>query len=217
LYYHQDGLGTVTELTDINGSVAKAYAYDAYGNLLESPGTVEQPYTYTGREYDSESGLYFYRARYYDAGMGRFLQKDPVGLRGGINIYRYASNNPAKWRDPVGLWDFGNTFDAISNVFSVAGDGEYYGAAIGGGIGAIAGSPAGPPGVVGGAVFGSVVGGLIGFGFDGRCAGVLNCNEVVPLAGDYPKYGSCPIQDIPNGANHPSYTLSDTDYRNGPL
>ena len=117
----------------------------------------------------------------------------------------------------MGLWDFGNTFDAISNVFSVAGDGEYYGAAIGGGIGAIAGTPAGPPGVIAGAVLGGVVGGVIGFGFDGRCAGVLNCNEVVPLAGDYPKYGSCPIQDIPNGANHPSYTLSDTDYRNGPL
>ena len=54
LYYHQDGLGTVTELTDINGSVAKAYAYDAYGNILESPGTVEQPYTYTGREFDQK-------------------------------------------------------------------------------------------------------------------------------------------------------------------
>ena len=48
-YYHQDGLGTVTELTDSNGAVAKAYAYDAYGNILESPGTIEQPYTHTGR------------------------------------------------------------------------------------------------------------------------------------------------------------------------
>jgi YD repeat-containing protein len=67
LYYHQDGLGTVTELTDTNGSVVKAYAYDAYGNLLESPGTVEQPYAYTGREFDAESGLYYYRVRYYDA------------------------------------------------------------------------------------------------------------------------------------------------------
>ena len=46
--------------------MAKAYAYDAYGNLLDSPGTVEQPYTYTGREFDSEAGLYYYRARYYD-------------------------------------------------------------------------------------------------------------------------------------------------------
>lgn len=49
LFYHQDGLGIVTELTDSTGSVAKAHAYDAYGNILDSLGTVNQPYTYTGR------------------------------------------------------------------------------------------------------------------------------------------------------------------------
>lgn len=65
-FYHQDGLGTVTELTDSAGVVAKAYAYDAYGNLVDQTGTLEQPYTYTGREFDSESGLMYYRARYYD-------------------------------------------------------------------------------------------------------------------------------------------------------
>ena len=86
-YYHQDGLGTVTELTDSAGATSKAYAYDAYGNILDSLGTLEQPYTYTGREFDSESGLYYYRARYYDAGTGRFLQKDPVGLKAGPNGY----------------------------------------------------------------------------------------------------------------------------------
>jgi len=56
-FYHQDGLGSVTELTDSAGAVAKAYAYDAYGNILEAPGTVNQPYSYTGREFDVESGL----------------------------------------------------------------------------------------------------------------------------------------------------------------
>ena len=100
LYYHQDGLGTVTELTDTNGSVAKAY--DAYGNLLESPGTVEQPYTYTGRELDQETGLYYYRARYYDPTTGKFLQQDPIGLRGGVNLYRYVRNNPSNYVDPTG-------------------------------------------------------------------------------------------------------------------
>jgi RHS repeat-associated protein len=105
-FYHQDGLGTVTDLTDAAGATAKSYSYDAYGNILESPGTVEQPYTYTGREFDSESGLYYYRARNYDPALGRFLQEDPMGLVGGdINLLRYVRNNPVNLFDPFGLVD----------------------------------------------------------------------------------------------------------------
>ncbi|MBK8276652.1 MAG: RHS repeat-associated core domain-containing protein, partial [Nitrospira sp.] len=71
-----------------------------------SPGTVEQPYTYTGREFDSESGLYYYRARYYDPASGRFLQEDPMGVVGGdINLLRYVRNNPVNLLDPFGLVD----------------------------------------------------------------------------------------------------------------
>ena len=103
-FYHQDGLGTVTDLTDSTGATAKSYSYDAYGNILESPGTIEQPYTYTGRELDSESGLYYYRARYYDPTSGRFLQKDPIGFLGkDVNLYRYADNDPVDLGDPGGL------------------------------------------------------------------------------------------------------------------
>ena len=102
-FYHQDGLGSVTDLTDSAGATAKSYSYDAYGNILESPGTLEQPYTYTGREFDAESGLYHYRARYYDPALQRFISKDPIGFRGGINFYTYVDNNPLKWTDPWGL------------------------------------------------------------------------------------------------------------------
>ncbi len=101
-FYHQDGLGSVTDLTDSAGATAKSYAYDAYGNILESPGTLEQPYTYTGREFDSESGLLYYRARYYDPTTGRFLQKDPIGLAGGLNLYGYVDVNPVNYTDPSG-------------------------------------------------------------------------------------------------------------------
>ncbi|MFO0697903.1 MAG: RHS repeat-associated core domain-containing protein [Nitrospira sp.] len=101
-FYHQDGLGSVTELTDSAGATVKGYSYDAYGNILESPGTLEQPYTYTGRELDSESGLYYYRARYYDATTGRFLQKDPIGQADGNNLYPYVNNNPLNLVDPAG-------------------------------------------------------------------------------------------------------------------
>ena len=102
VFYHQDGLGSVTDLTDSTGAVAKSYSYDAYGNILESPGALEQPYTYTGREFDAESGLYYYRARYYDPANGRFVRYDPIGLRGGLNLYRYAFDNPIRFTDPQG-------------------------------------------------------------------------------------------------------------------
>lgn len=102
-FYHQDGLGTVTDLTDSAGVTAKSYAYDAYGNILESPGTLEQPYTYTGREFDAESGLYYYRARYYDPATGRFLQEDPILFAGGdFNLYEYVRNNPSNLIDFTG-------------------------------------------------------------------------------------------------------------------
>ena len=63
-----------------------------------------QPFTFTGREYDPESGLYYYRARYYDASTGRFISKDPIGFEGGdTNLYAYAGNNPVNFVDPTGL------------------------------------------------------------------------------------------------------------------
>jgi RHS repeat-associated protein len=102
-FYHQDGLGSVTDLTDSTGATAKSYAYDAYGNILESPGSLEQPHTYTGREFDAESGLYYYRKRTYDPLVARFFQKDPMGLGSGDpNLYTYVRNNPTKFVDPTG-------------------------------------------------------------------------------------------------------------------
>jgi RHS repeat-associated protein len=60
-------------------------------------------FRYTGRELDSETGLYYYRARYYDPYIGRFLSEDPIGVRDGSNKYLYARNNPAGFTDPFGL------------------------------------------------------------------------------------------------------------------
>jgi len=101
-FYHQDGLGTVTDLTDSTGATAQSYAYDAYGNIIQQTGSGENPYTYTGRELDAETGLYYFRARYYDPRSGRFLQKDPIGFRGGINFYAFVGDNPIRFKDPFG-------------------------------------------------------------------------------------------------------------------
>ncbi|HMS85985.1 MAG TPA: RHS repeat-associated core domain-containing protein [Nitrospira sp.] len=104
-FYHQDGLGTVTDLTDSTGATAKSYSYDAYGTIVDQTGTVDQPYTYTGREFDAESGLYYYRARSYESTIGSFLEKDPIGFRGGINLYQYVRSNPTNRIDPSGTTD----------------------------------------------------------------------------------------------------------------
>ncbi|MDH4236669.1 MAG: RHS repeat-associated core domain-containing protein [Nitrospira sp.] len=69
---------------------------------MDQTGTVEQPYTYTGREFDAESGLYYYRARYYDPTMGRFLSEDPIASTGGLNLYAYVGNDPLNWIDLSG-------------------------------------------------------------------------------------------------------------------
>ncbi|MDA8064621.1 MAG: DUF2380 domain-containing protein [Thermaerobacter sp.] len=97
-YYLQDGLGSTTALTDAAGSVVNTYRYDAFGNPV-STGTVPNPFTFTGREYDGEDGIYYYRARYYDPGVGRFLSEDPLPS---YNPYPYAADDPVDYVDPSG-------------------------------------------------------------------------------------------------------------------
>jgi RHS repeat-associated protein len=103
-YYHGDGLGSVNDLTDASGSVARTYRYDSFGRIISQTGTLDQPFAFTGREYDAETGLYYYRARYYDPKAGRFTSKDPIGFGGGdVNLFRYVGNDPVDFKDPRGL------------------------------------------------------------------------------------------------------------------
>ena len=103
-YYHSNHQGSITHLTDSSGTIANSYVYDSYGRQLSVFESVVQPYSYTGREFDVESGLYFYRARYFDATTGRFLSEDPIGFAAGDqNLYRYVRNNPINSIDPFGL------------------------------------------------------------------------------------------------------------------
>lgn len=102
-FYQADGLGSVTSLSTSVGTVSDSFVYDSFGNVTSSTGTFTQPFRYTGREWDAETGLYYYRARYYDASTGRFLSEDPAGSIGSENIYAYTGNNPLNWIDPSGL------------------------------------------------------------------------------------------------------------------
>ncbi len=102
-FYHTDGLGSITDLTNSTGTIAQSYVYDSFGQIITVTSGLENPYTYTGRELDNESGLYFYRRRYYDPMVGRFLQEDPIGFLGGVNKYAYTLNNPINFTDPSGL------------------------------------------------------------------------------------------------------------------
>jgi RHS repeat-associated protein len=103
-YYHHDGLGSITSMTDTSGNVAQTYVYDAFGRIVQQTGSVENTYTYTGREWDESAGLYYYRARYYEPISGRFINEDPIGFAGGdTNFYAYVRNNPVNMVDPLGL------------------------------------------------------------------------------------------------------------------
>jgi RHS repeat-associated protein len=107
---HADGLGSVTSLSSSAGSIANTYTYDSFGNLTNSTGSLTNSFRYTAREFDTETSLYYYRARYYDPNAGRFLSEDPIGFHAGIDQYRYALNNPTKYRDPSGLWPWDKYF-----------------------------------------------------------------------------------------------------------
>jgi len=130
-YYHVDGLGSVVALTDSSQKVVQDYQYDSFGNLKDQKERIKQPYTFTAREWDKETGLYYYRARYYDAKVGRFISFDPIlhpangelihsrcrqvqkifapsfwSLKTNpqkLHPYVYVGNNPINLTDPTGL------------------------------------------------------------------------------------------------------------------
>jgi RHS repeat-associated protein len=100
-----DRLGTVDALTDGDGNVVDKRTFDSFGRILsETNPSVSFRYGYTGRERDLESGLDYYRARYYDPNVGRFISVDPAGFGAGdTNLYRYVGNNSTNATDPSGM------------------------------------------------------------------------------------------------------------------
>jgi RHS repeat-associated protein len=100
LYPLPDQLGSPSALTDSAGNVVERRSYEPFGG---GPGSQLTRYDFTGRERDSQTGLIYYRARWYDPAQGRFLSEDPAGFAGDLNKYAYVLNNPVNFIDPSGL------------------------------------------------------------------------------------------------------------------
>jgi RHS repeat-associated protein len=99
-----DHQGTVKDVIDNAGTVIDHITYDSFGRIVSQTNPIELRFAYTGREWDGETGQYYYRARYYDPADGRFISEDPIGFSGNdSNLSRYVGNSPTNFIDPSGL------------------------------------------------------------------------------------------------------------------
>ena len=138
-YFLQDGQGSTRALTNGSGTVTDTYSYTAFGELFNHTGSTTNSYLYTGQQYDSLTGLYSLRARYYNPALGRFLSQDtyPYNFSNPIelNRYVYTANNPINMADPSGHWgvvDFGLLVqNAVRGATAGAAVGFYAGAVYG--------------------------------------------------------------------------------------
>jgi len=120
LYYTADALFSATALVKTDGTILERYRYDPYGRatVLDASGAAKtdpnwseygNPWTFTGRRLDRETGMMYYRNRMYHAGLGRFVGRDPIGYNGKVwDLYEYVGSRPMGYLDPQGLWNEGN-------------------------------------------------------------------------------------------------------------
>jgi RHS repeat-associated protein len=106
-FFHSDGSGNVTSLIDTQQNVVARYLYDPYGRLISKSGALADAnrYQFSSKEAHPKSGLYYYGFRFYDPSLQRWLNQDPIGENGGINLYRFVRNNPLSFFDALGAQD----------------------------------------------------------------------------------------------------------------
>jgi len=157
-----DALGSAVALADASGTVQTAYTYAPFGDTTVTGTASDNPYQFTGRE-DDGTGLYYYRARYYHAGLGRFVSEDPLEFGGGdANLYAYVFNAPTTYADPLGLYTASFCIKGSAGGFGFGGGG---GGCVNFGYGKKEGFSTSLSGTFGGGGFagvGAAVGGTLG-------------------------------------------------------
>jgi RHS repeat-associated protein len=122
-YYHADGNGNVTAMVDTNGILVARYQYGPYGNLLGMSGPLAEAnvYRFSSKEWCANAGLYYYGFRYYEPNLQRWLNRDPLGEEGGLNLYGFCANNSFSYVDIDGLALFG-LYDTWGEYWGEVGD-----------------------------------------------------------------------------------------------
>lgn len=112
--YQYDGRGNISSLLDSSEAVVASYRYDEFGRLLAMAGSFQQPFQYSTKRCDQNTGLVYYGYRFYAPAIGRWMNRDPLGEAGGINLYGFVLNNPIMFVDPEGLktWQIGLGFNS---------------------------------------------------------------------------------------------------------
>jgi RHS repeat-associated protein len=105
-YYLTDHLGTPQKVMDNAGVVVWSGDYRPFGEVTSGVSTIQNQFQFPGQIYEKETGLHYNYHRYYQPKTGRYVSPDPMGLKGGDNLYSYVSNNPTTRIDPLGLWGY---------------------------------------------------------------------------------------------------------------
>ena len=130
LYYHGNHLGSTHIVTNSSGSQVEEIQYEPFGKSFSDTGSLSVTHKYTSQEFDSETDLYYYRARYYDPNIGRFIQPDSFGAHFSnpqtLNRYSYVINNPLKYTDPTGfdIDEAGNIVQIVDGQLIIIGGSE---------------------------------------------------------------------------------------------